>query len=363
MVFPAWLQQWDPDRSMDSQLLFSGMEQVVFEMEAAMPQQQRNWRDGQVLSRHAMEGPLRLSTYAMNGSISLIAFFIKGEFFNRMWGIDNPFLAFLARGWVFAVLGTGAILLGAYLRHDRPIPFFRRDLKWAAGLGIIVVTLFSIPKMMNEFHLQKADLGYYQGNFPLASTHWRKALWWQPGTSRSWPYYLKFGHAVRKLGCHGCYENQMSIAYLESSAQNFKASLDRLQRIQIAYPDHAEIRFQLGAVHTSYGASLFNHGQYTTALEQWEEAIRILPTMPLPWYGLSLVYLRLREFDKAAACIEQLMKLQSYFTFKNLTIGGQVYTVKSWAAYWNKRWGEAQALHSLSLSPERWSWASSSVSD
>ena len=355
LILPYWIRQWEPDRFLDSHLLYHGMEQVIFEMEVAMPQQQRDWRDWQVLTMSAMENPLRTSGYEMDGRGTWVLSLIKGYLISQTWGLNNIFLAFVAKGWIAGLLGTWFVLLGCYLKIEKPILHFRRDIAFAAVLAMVLAAALLVPRFMNEYHLQAGDHAYYQGDFSNARYHWNMALKWQPSISHAFfHFYNRNGEMSRRLGCETCLESRLALAFKEVAHRHYEDALSLLYRVQQDYPDHAEIRYGLGTVHTILGNSLFNQGQYTAAKEHWEYAIRHLPIYPLPWYGLSLVYFRLKEFDKAEACAEQIVKLQHYFSFKKLTIRGQDYVAKSWAAYWKRDWKQAHDFYSRSLAPERW---------
>lgn len=358
LVFPYWIRMRNPEQLYDSHLLHDSLEQVIIDMEATMTNQQRDWRDWQRISIPvAQEGPEHISPYDDDWRIpSLTAFLFQGTLFNIIWGVNNIFLAFAGIGWLLALGGTVLILLGGYLQAADPLPRIREDLAFGAVFTVILVGALLIPQIMCGYHLSRGRESYYRGELPAAKQHVEHAVGWWPGMGHSWLLKAQLGRIAQRLGCENCFETHLARAHDAAFNRRYEEALNELLQAQRLDPGHTTgLRFWMGTVHGAYANLLFDRGQYTAAKEHWEQALTHLPTYAFAWYGLSLVYFRLRDFEQAAQCQEQLLKLQAYFTFDwRLTIRAQAYVARSWAAYWAKDWPLAHHFYSLALSPERW---------
>lgn len=357
LAFPCWVQLYEPERLSDSHVLHVSMEDVVGDMELSANHQQRDWRRWQRLNVMGAVSPPRLSphdTRLMPPSMNFL--FLRGVLFRDILGVNNVFLAFADVGWLLGMIGAALVLTGIYMRLSAPLARLRADAGFGAAVLTAAMALLLIPWTLSEYHALRGDAAYSMGDLPEADRRWRASLRRWPARDRSWRLLSSLGAMPAALACEACPEAHLHGAYASSLAGDYSRALESLERAE-ALSGGAEggLRFWLGAVHAVRGAELFNAGQVSAAQEHWRKSLAYVPTLPFPWYGLALAHLRHQEFARAAACLDQLVKLQRHFTFgQKLTVRSQAFTAKSWTAFKGGDWSAAHDLRGLALAPDKW---------
>jgi tetratricopeptide (TPR) repeat protein len=355
LAFPCWHNQWAPDQVRDKTVLFREMNRVIGDMEKNSFEQQADWRDWQSFAETTTTRVPALDQQERTWDASRLA---PPQWYwdlEDVLGISHEFLGFFKPALLAALLGsTLLVLLGLHLASGTGLPGFRRGLAW----GLLWVGFFFavplLPRAAGEYLLVEGEQAFARGDQAEALRAFRAAAVWKPALKRSWWYHDKIGQITRLQDRVTVPETFLAAAYENLQAGEPAASLEGLYRAQTLTPDDLSVPGFLAIALSEAGIAAFNAGQYSLAKEYWEESLRYLPINPTPWYGLSLVYLRLKDFDRAARCSAQLVRLHDAFGYQRLTLRSQAYLVRAWSAAQHGRWDEAHEMYRLSLDPDRW---------
>jgi tetratricopeptide (TPR) repeat protein len=355
LAFPCWHYHWAVEQVRDKTVLFREMNRVINDMEKNSAEQQADWRDWQSFAPDTTSKVPTLNPEERTWDAARLAPPQWYRALEDVLGVSHEFLAFFKPVLLAALLGSAVlVLLGLHLASGLGLAGFRRGL---AG-GLLWTGLFLavplVPRAVGEYLLVEGEQASYRGEQQDALGAFRAAAAWKPALRQSWWYHAKVGQITRLQDRLTMPESFLADAYQNLKGGEAEASVEDLYRAQALTPGDPSVRVFLALALSEAGIAAFNAGQYGLAREHWEESLHYLPVNPTPWYGLSLVYLRLRDFDRAARCGAQLVRLHRAFGYQRLTLGSQAYLARAWAAAHRGRWDQAHEMYRLSLDPGRW---------
>jgi tetratricopeptide (TPR) repeat protein len=355
LAYPCWVKQWAPEQGADARLLYLQMDRVLDDMERNVTEEQVDWRDGQVFTPDTLADKGALNPAEGTWDSSLFAPNRWDFALGKVLGVSPEFLGFfrpallaaLLNAWVFVVIGLHSASGGGLASFSRGL---------AGGLLALLVLLAIplAPRAFAEHLLAESERALARGDQQEALRCLRQARAWKPALRYSWWYHHQLGQVTRLYDRGRDAEAYLALAYEDMQAGRTEECVVRLQRAQELAGDDPSLRLFLGLACSEAGLRAFNEGQYALARDYWEEALARTPTNPMPWYGLSLLYLRTRQFDRAALCAEQIVRLQKSLGFRRLTAGSQAYLTGSWAAFRRGDLPAAHHLYSRSMTPENW---------
>jgi hypothetical protein len=354
-AFPCWVNQWAPDQVRDKKLLFREMNRVIDDMEQNVVEQQIDWRDWQAFTPETAARMTPIKPVERTWDVTLFSPSRWDRALEEVLGVSQEFLGFF-KPLLLAVLLVAAtcILAGLHLSSQLGLAGFRDGLTWGLSAAAVFLAAALVPRVAGECLLIEGEQARDRGEQPEALGYFRAAARWKPALRSSWWYYSRLGQIAQLQDRETSPEPFLAFAYAELLDGRAEAALQPLGRARDLAPQDAAVRRFLGWALAEAGIAAFDRGQYSLAREYWLESLAYGPINPTPWYGLSLVYLRLKQFDQAARCNEQIVRLQAYLGYKRLTAGSQAFVARSWAAL---RRGDVQAAHrmySRSLTPEKW---------
>jgi tetratricopeptide (TPR) repeat protein len=355
LAFPCWHNQWAQPQVADKKLLFREMNRVIGDMERNSFEQQTDWRDWQSF---APDTTAKVPTITPEERTWDAAVFAPPHWYlalEDVLGVSHAFLGFFKPALLAALIGSAVlVLLGLHLASGLGLAGFRRGLAWGLLWAGFFFAVPLLPRAAGEYLLVEGEQAFYRGDQADALRAFRAAAVWEPALRRSWWYHEKIGQITRLQDRVTVPETFLAAAYENLQAGEPRAALEDLYRAQTLAPDDPSVPVFLAIGLSEAGIAAFNAGQYSLAKEYWEESLHYLPVNPTPWYGLSLVYLRQKDFDGAARCSTQLVRLHAAFGYQRLTLRSQAYVVRAWAAAHRGRWDEAHEMYRLSLDPDRW---------
>ena len=355
LVFPYFINQWEPERMLDGRLLYLETDRVVQDMENNLQEQQRDWRDNQVFSvTHRIFITSLHLPVEDNWGLRLISPGRQEHVLQNILGVSNAFLNLCTRGWILALVAPLLVLSGLYLRDPEGGSVFVADLKLFIAAALMLLTALLVPRMIGNHLEELGDEAYYRGEQNPALNYWRAAEKWDRALKYSLSFRQKMGQVEKNLACYDCLDAILADAYADLGDLQLPKTLADLERAERIAPHAKELRYWLASILTELGVSAFNRGQFTIAMEYWQRATLYLPIDPLPWYGQAMAQLRLKQFGKAAVALEQVTRLQEFLSFRKLTIRAQTHVMKSWAAYHRGDWLAAYSHYRQSLVPDNW---------
>ncbi len=357
LLFPCWVRMWEPERLSDMHLLYEGMSRVVEDMELSLPLQERDWRRWQDIRIVSLDSPPRVSPYDGQWLLpSATPFFFRAAFFDRVWGINNVFLAFVGPGWILAVAGVFLTLLASFsLEADRRA-ILKESLLFLAAL-FCVAGIILFPRFMSERAFLLGERAFSMGEPRIAERWWLESVGWWPSKGRSWVLAAKLGTVAEMRGERTSFEARLSRVYTHILNRDYPAAVRDIEEIRRSATQEEEdfLRLWAGTARTAWGNEIFNAGDFSGAAAEWRAALADLPTYPLPWYGLALYYLKMGQYEEAERCYRQLVLLQRFYPFEEkLTVRSQAFLSSAWRAYRSGDWPAALRWYALSLQPDRW---------
>jgi tetratricopeptide (TPR) repeat protein len=356
-AFPALLNQWAPQERMEKQLLFGQMNRVVDEMERTAVEEQRDWRDWQDFSGQSLSIIPEVKVPEETMGFVLFSPSQWYRLLEDLFGLSREFLGFFRPLLLVALLcACTFLLLGLHLASGQGVVGFRRGLGWGLLCYLVFLGSSLFPRCMAEYTLVRSEEAARQGETEEALKELRAAGDWWPALNLDWSYHAKLGRLIRWQNRETSPEPFLAEAHedLQRPSPLHIPALRALQRAELLAPQEAAVRTFLGIGLSEAGIDAFNSGQYSLAQEYWEESLAYIPINPTPWYGLSLVNFRLRRWDAAARCADQIVRLQLYLGTRRWTVGSQAAVAKSWAAFHRQDLAHTHEMHSWALTPEQW---------
>lgn len=355
LLFPALRVHWEPQLAIDANLLYLQVDRVVTNMEDMLPLLQTEWRHWlQIDPNFMLAGNTMGLPSTPDWKLSSLTLAQLPVVLDDLFGLSNEFLNLITRWWVVALVGTLMLLFGCYLKSvelDEPGLLGRSRMGWwIAALFVLVIA----PRLVGNYY---QDLGYeafVRGNQEEAVKHWRTALSWFPRARYVLSWHFHKGRLEKMKGCDDCFDVFLSDAYLLLQKNRLDEAITLLQRAWELAPGDERIRYWLGYCMIGRGGVAFNRRDYALAREIFQEAVALLPTHAMAWYGLAMAHQQLGLHDEAISNLEQIARLQSYLSFKRLTIKGEVYMARSWAAFRRGDWLGAFDQYRDWLRPESW---------
>jgi hypothetical protein len=354
LAFPCWHNQWAHPQVADKRLLFREMNRVIADMEKNSTEQQADWRDWQSFAHGTTTNVPAIHPQERSWEATRLAPQQWYWGLEDVLGISHEFLGFFKPALLAALLGSATlVLLGLHLASGSGLPGFRRGL--AGGLlwlgCFLAVPL--LPRAVGEYLLVEGEQAFARGEQQDALRAFRAAAAWKPALRRSWWYHDKIGQIVRLQDRATRPETYVAAAYEDLQGGHPLPCLENLSRARgLAAADSVEVFLALAL--SEAGIAAFNAGQYSLAAEYWRESLRYVPINPMPWYGMSLVHFRHKEFEQAARCNRQLVRLQGAFGYQRLTVRSQAFVSQGWAASQHGDWIKAHEMYSRSLRPDSW---------
>jgi hypothetical protein len=355
LAFPCWHHQWADAQVADKKLLFREMNRVIDDMEKNSTEQQADWRDGQSFARSTTTRVAAIAPQERTWSAAQFAPQQWHLVLEDVFGISHEFLGFAKPSLVAALLGSVVlVLLGLHQASGLGVRGFGRGLAWGLlSLGVFFAAPL-VPRAVGEYLLVQGEQAFQRGDQPEALRAYRAAAEWKPALRRSWWYHHKIGQNIRLQDRTGLPATYVAAAYEHLQDGRPQPCLVNICRARDLAADDRTVEVFLALALSEAGIAAFNEGQYSLAKEYWQESLRYVAIDPMPWYGLSLVHLREKEFEEAARCTRQLVRLQESFGYRRLTVRSQAFVAQAWEAARRGNWAEAHALYSRALRPDAW---------
>lgn len=355
LAFPYVINHWYPEYGLDNRVIFRQVDRVVNDMEASLNWRQSDWRQTYVIDTKS-QPPEIIGSSVFDDTWGLEA--LRPEYqshvLQNVLGYSNEFLNVVGRAWIFGIVGVTLLLLALHvldpgLRSVKVRPAF-----WGLGFSVIAVGLL-VPKLLGYYYIEQGKLAYAKGNPQAAETAWQRAGQWSPALRYSLAYAAKLGELAVERGCTDCPEAAFyELARTIKTGRYWRAEQAALAAERYALQDVPGFRYWLASIYLEYGIQAFNAGQYGLAEELWQKTLLQLPTAAMAWHGLALVHIKYKQFHRSADELQQVVKLQKFLTFKKLTVAGQYYATKSWAAFRSGDLPAAHRFYSQYLTPESW---------
>jgi tetratricopeptide (TPR) repeat protein len=355
LAFPCWHNLWADTQVADKRLLFREMNRVIDDMEKNSSEQQTDWRDWQSFARSTQTRVVAICPPEETWHASQFAPQQWYADFEDLPGISHEFLGFFKPSLLAALLGsTVLLLLGLHLASGLGMPGFRRGL--ASGLlwlGLFLAVSL-LPRAVGEYLLAEGEAAMQRGDQAEALRAYQTAARWKPGLRHSWWYHDQIGQITRLQDRATLPEPHVAAAYENLQGGRAQLSVENLRRAQALTGDDSTIQGFLALALSDAGIAAFNAGQHSLARDYWQESLSYVPIDPMPWYGLSLVHLRQKDFEQAVRCIDQLVRLQESLGYGRLTVRSQAFVTQAWAAAQRGDWPQAHALYTRALNPDAW---------
>lgn len=354
LAFPCWHNQWALPQVADKTLLFREMNRVIADMERNSTEQQADWRDWQSFAHGTTTQVPAVYPQERTWEAARLA---PQQWYLRLedeLGVSHEFVGFFRPALLAALLGsTALVLLGLHLASGSGLPGFRRGL--AGGLLWLGCFLAAplVPRAVGEYLLVEGEQAFCRGEQREAARAFRAAAAWKPALRRSWWYHDRVGQITWLQDRVTRPESYVAAAYEKLQGGHPLACVENLSRAQGLAPDDS-VEVFLALALSEAGIVAFNAGQYSLAREYWRESLHYVPINPMPWYGMSLVHFRHKEFEQAARCTRQLVRLQGTFGYRRLTVRSQAFVSQAWAASQRGDWPTAHEMYSRSLRPDSW---------
>lgn len=355
LAFPYVINHWYPEYSLDTGVVFRQVNRVVNDMEANLNWQQEDWRQTYTIAIKSQ--PLKMSGPDVFDDVWGLAAMLpeyQTHVLQDLLGYSNEFLNLVGRAWILGIVGLILLLLSLQLLAPDMRVFSAAPRAFACCFALVALGLL-LPKLLGYYFIEQGKTDYAQGNLAAAELDWRQAERWSPALGYSLVYQARRGELAQARGCGDCSELLFfQLSQAAKTGQYWRAEQLVLRAEHYPLADLPGFRYWLAAIYLEYGIQAFNAGQYGLAEELWQKTLLQLPTAAMAWHGLALVHVKYKQFDRAAAELQQVVKLQKFLTFKKLTVSGQYYATKSWAALRAGDLAAAHRFYSQSLTPESW---------
>jgi tetratricopeptide (TPR) repeat protein len=381
LAFPYAVNLWEPDLTLDAQLVWNSNEATTWEqIDNSYQQQQVAYRADQRLfvngrRMYWVENPMALMYPAGPGGgggmagnaygavvepvaegldLSAFRFSRHFEVIPRILGYSSTFTNLAGRGWYFGAMGLFVLLSGLYLHSGRGARAFNRDMRIVMPVLLLIIAALIGPRMVAEQYVTAANRAVAAGDNRLAESYFREAAQWKPILRYQLNYQAALGELTEQRNCATCAETLLGNADQLMQRNSFSAAIDLLEWYRRLYPDRPEARYWMGFAYIQRGVNLFNANQASAAAEDFLRGLSYTPTDSLAWYGLALAELRLQDWDAAATAMANVAEVQRFFFFKGAPPKGQWYAVEAWAALRRGDVPLAHHFYSIGLTPEEW---------
>jgi hypothetical protein len=355
LAFPCWHHQWADSQVADKQLLFREMNRVIDDMEKNSTEQQVDWRDWQSFAPTTRTRVTAIAPAEHTWHASQFApqqWYVDLE---DVLGVSHEFMGFFKPSLLALLLGSIVlVVLGLHLACGQGLPGFGRGLAWGLLWLAFFLAVPLVPRAVGECLLAEGEEAFQRGDQAEALRALQAAAAWKPALRRSWWYHDQIGQITRLQDRATLPEIHAAAAYENLHAGRPQLSVKNLRRAQALTAHDSSVEVFLALALSEDGIAAFNGGQYSLAKEYWQESLHFVPIDPMAWYGLSLVHLRQKEFEQAAHCIQQVVRLQESFGYRRLTVRSQAFITQAWAAAQRGDWAQAHALHCRAINPDAW---------
>ncbi|HBC57720.1 MAG TPA: hypothetical protein DCZ03_11195 [Gammaproteobacteria bacterium] len=354
--FSYFVNQWSPQTLVDSSILHYEMTRVITDMEENITHQQRDWRVNQIISGE-WDNPAFFFMQFPGEDRWEWALLLPGRQLHvlvNIFGLSNAFQTFAARGWFLTIVGVLILLFAQYLQMANGAQALRRDLGQALVIGLSLLLVSLSPRFIAGYYQESADLAQAQGDYAKAIAHWQRAVIWRPDLDYSLMHHRRIGEAQLQMRCFDCFDAHLAYAFDAIYAQDYPEVFRRFELAQAQRPDFKPLIYWWAAARSEHAVNLFDLGYVSQANDEWNLALRQVPTMPMAWYGSMLANIRMKQFDAAARAAENLWWLHGYFGFKHLTLRSQAWVTQSWQAFHAGDYAAAHHHYTTALTPDNW---------
>lgn len=358
LLFPYFITTWSPNVAFISASYYDQGRRVTQHIDKNFPQVQADWKQYISLptSRHIQ------STFDF--SIKDSRFFQPSSWDQILvegLGYSNSFFGFIGRGWLLSVTGLGIALVALYLELvDESLNVFLKDmgrvLPWVGLLLGVLVFSFILPNIINhQLDTMLAKGEYHQ----IVTTSQTLAAWYPP--LKGDEVFLK---RIAEAGFYGN-EPDPALIYFAKGLERYrlgdfvKAENYFQQSLDIE-PSRFLVRGYLANAILNQGVNYFNDStnpnnhKSETAIDRFEQVVRIFPDHIEALYNLMLASVVNGEFEKSALVAHQLKDTQQYFQQPSLSIIGQAYVHLTWASYRDGDTTQAWKQYRQSIDDSSW---------
>jgi tetratricopeptide (TPR) repeat protein len=354
-LFPSLRAHWEPSMGIDSSVVYIQVDRVVAQMEDAIPHQQMEWRHWlKIEPDAAVFGGVVEIPGVPGWTISTLSLARLHVALSDIFGLSNEFLNLITRWWIVAIVGSLLILLGCYLKANE---LARPGMIGGSQSGLLIVALYAIviaPRLVGNYYEQLGQDAMARGEYNEASSHWRSELTWFPRARYALVWHDDLGRLDKLRGCTTCLNARLHDIFWLLNSNRLDEAVTQLYRALSLYPEDMRIRYWLGYSLVEQGIRAFNQRDYARARDTFQEALAFVPTHAMAWYGMAMANQQMGLHEAVISNIQQIVLIQSYLSFKRLTVKGESYLAKSWAAYKREDWIAAFNHYRDWLRPESW---------
>ena len=350
LTYPTYINQWEPEITQDSRVVFSNLEKVGYDMDVNQNEQQLNWRKEHIFHGNfeAMGGAVYLPIYDHWG-LELFDLAMQTHVFINLLGLSNSFLSQVRQGWVLAFISLIMFLLSAYSYLGRAGVFILHDMLFAVAVLFITLSVFFFPRFMAEYHLNKGDHYSMQGEHRKAVAEWREAAFWKPYLNMVTEYHEKIGGVMELRGCQTSFEVYIKKAHDLLANKDYGGALLEYNKAREKTSKKIDMKYWYASLYNALAVHFYNRQEYGMAEEYWNMALLYVPTIASPYYGLSMVHLKTDNYEKAVQNLDNVRELQQHVTFKRLSVLGQLHFISSWNSFKEGMLSEAHFMYSQYL--------------
>jgi|GEM_PF-4671065 len=353
LAFPYVMNHWYPEYGLDTRVIYRQVDRVVDDMEAGLNWQHFDWRESRIIMTQMPPDTLSATVFEDEWGVKAALPEYQTHVLQNVLGYSNEFLNSVGKGWIFAILGLILTILPARWLIPVSAEAERSPRLWP--MFVVVLAGLLIPKWLAYYYVDQGKTRYAAGNWHEAADDWRRAAFWNPGVDYALPYFADLGEMAQAKECVACPEWPLfELAKAVRTGNYARAEQLAGEPLTQRLVEMPAYRYWLSAVFLEYGVQAFNAGQYGLAEELWNKTLVQMPTSAMAWYGLSLVYLKYKQFERAAEAINQVVALQKFVNFRKMTISGQYWATKSWAAFRRDDPVAAHQLYTKYLTPDSW---------
>ncbi|WP_019502917.1 tetratricopeptide repeat protein [Pseudanabaena sp. PCC 6802] len=343
LLFPYFVTTWMPTIDYISAFIYDREGSVTAHVKMNANQIQAQWKQNIQLT------PSSPITTTFDLPFRNARFFQLSSW-DRVWksgfGYSRSFLAFIGRGWMMSGLGFGIGLTALYLglggSGKGAFQIFLGDMSkflpgFAIGFGILVISIL-LPGMVN-----------YQLDAMFARGEYHQVLVVSRIVSSFFPPMNTDETFLKRIAEAGFYGDEP-----EPSLISFAKGVERYRLKDLAgaegffqeslelNPRRAVVRGYLATTilnqavqyyNTSYNTEVPNTRKPGSAIDRFEQVLRVFPNHIEAMYDLMLASFVNGELERSAKIAKQIIEAESYAQLPNLSLLGQAYLHSAWITY------------------------------
>lgn len=224
------------------------------------------------------------------------------------WGRLVAARSFLRLGWY--CFGLGGFLVAAYSISRMPTGKLGRALVLLClPVGALVIILS--PSAIGQHYYTQAALAATYGHNQEAIDGYRKAIRWDSWHAHDIDLYATIGEMQKQTGLSSdSTERHINRAVELRSANEFEAALFEFSRAAEAGGAVGETALrEIASTHMSLGLALYRAGGISSAVSNWEMALREDPSLIYVLPYLARGYYDIGRYQSGIAAVEELTRL------------------------------------------------------